>query len=141
MDSDYARSESDYSDNEYGYTDSEINTYKSSNEDGKVDSQHLKKLREKPSRRVVRPVADENHGGNFMDMDEGSDGEEADKDLPMHYQSDDEFNQPPSPDDWHHIATPPPSPLPSPPPFDNDPPSKDEDGYTNIDAEDYREYD
>ncbi|QRV80956.1 Transposase family tnp2 [Ceratobasidium sp. AG-Ba] len=155
MDSDYARSESDYSDNEYGYTDSEINTYKSSNKDGKVDctcgcgtrrtprtiARHLKKLREKLSRRVVRPVADENHGGNFMDMDEGSDGEEADKDLPMHYQSDDEFNRPPSPDDWHHIATPPPSPLPSPPPFDNDPPSKDEDGYTNIDAEDYREYD
>ncbi|QRW03842.1 Transposase family tnp2 [Ceratobasidium sp. AG-Ba] len=30
--------------------------------------------------------------------------------------------------------------TPSPPPFDPDPPSEDEDGYVNIDAEDYREY-
>ncbi|QRV78807.1 hypothetical protein RhiJN_06822 [Ceratobasidium sp. AG-Ba] len=119
MDSDSSGSESDYSDEEYGYGNLDSDTYDKPAADGKVNYIHGQEFQD----------------GVPMGVGRGLDREDADQeDLPMLYQDEEEWEQPSSPtDDWHNIATPPPSP----PPFDPDPPSEDEDSYVNVNAEGY----
>ncbi|QRV73651.1 Transposase family Tnp2 protein [Ceratobasidium sp. AG-Ba] len=152
MDSDSSGSESDYSDEEYGYGNLDSDTYDKPAADGKVnctcgcgDQRNCQ-----TKRRYLKEICErlrlnqDIHGQEFQDevpmgVGQGLDREDADQeDLPMLYQDEEEWEQPSSPtDNWHNIATPPPSP----PPFDPDPPSKDEHGYVNVNAEGYREYD
>ncbi|QRV73327.1 Transposase family tnp2 [Ceratobasidium sp. AG-Ba] len=67
--------------------------------------------------------------------------EAGEQDLPMHHNEEEDYMpDPESPVGWDDIPTPPPSP----PPLQldkNDAASDEEDGYENITAEDYREYD
>ncbi|QRV84316.1 Transposase family tnp2 [Ceratobasidium sp. AG-Ba] len=152
MDSDSSGSDSDFSNDEYGYRNLDSDTHDKPAADGKVDCtcgcgtrrscrtkrRHLKKLRERI--RLNQVVQGQEYQDAVpMDVDQELEMEDVNQEeLPMHYHHEEEWERSPSPtDDWHSIATPPPSP----PPFDPDPPSEDEDGYVNIDAEDYREYD
>ena len=60
----------------------------------------------------------------------------------MHYNSEGNIDDAASSrGSWYDISTPPPSMPPTPPQLSEDELSPDEDGYRNIDAEDYREYD
>ncbi|QRV83077.1 Transposase family Tnp2 protein [Ceratobasidium sp. AG-Ba] len=152
MDSNSSGSDSDFSNDEYGYRNLDSDTHDKPAADGKVDCtcgcgtrrscrtkrRHLKKLRERI--RLNQVVQGQEYRDAVpMDVDQELEMEDVNQEeLPMHYHHEEEWERSPSPtDDWHSIATPPPSP----PPFDPDPPSEDEDGYVNIDAEDYREYD
>ena len=64
-------------------------------------------------------------------------------DREMGYRSESERSETPSSTgSWMNIPTPPPSPPSTPPPGsdDEEQPSEDEDGFTHVTAEDYREY-
>ncbi|QRV91989.1 Transposase family tnp2 [Ceratobasidium sp. AG-Ba] len=148
MDSDYSKSDPDYSsDEEYsGY-----HTYLAANlpdNDGKIlcpcgcnqcravrtTYEHLQKLRK--ARLAAGSNSNDEEGMLDVEMHENKES-----DLPMHYDKEEDDVPPPdAADDWQEVPTPPPSP----PPLDLDADgdvSEEEDGYRNVTADDYREYD
>ncbi|KAG8732066.1 hypothetical protein FRC10_001260, partial [Ceratobasidium sp. 414] len=161
MDSDHSGYDSDSSNDEYGYKRDALTSSGAPEDDGTVlctcgcgerviprrKYRHLKKLRDSGiSSDSGAGIIDANTGN---EIDEGQgvgthDEEEIPgKDLPMHYTSEDEEIQAPSSrGSWYHVGTPIPS-LPHTPLqlSEDDVSSDDEYGYSNVNAEDYREYD
>ncbi|QRV90366.1 Transposase family tnp2 [Ceratobasidium sp. AG-Ba] len=164
MDSDYSHSGTEYSSNEeyLGY-----HTYLAANlpdNDGKIlcpcgcnqrravrtTYKHLQKLHNSQlaavsgSDRAAGSTRSDYVAGGAAREEEGMPDAEMcvdeEPDLPMHY-DEEEDTPPPNPaEDWHDIPTP----LPSPPALALDADeevSDNEDGYMNVTADDYREYD
>ncbi|KAG8736634.1 hypothetical protein FRC10_009074 [Ceratobasidium sp. 414] len=161
MDSDYSGYGSDSSNDEYGYKRDALTTSGAPEGDGTVlctcgcgehvipqrKYRHLKKLRESGISSDYRAGMIDANTGNEMDEGQGAgthDEEEIPgKDLPMHYASEDEEIQAPSsPGSWYHVGTPLPSPPHTPLQLSEDEVSSgDEYGYSNVNSEDYRDYD
>ncbi|QRV98449.1 Transposase family tnp2 [Ceratobasidium sp. AG-Ba] len=164
MNSDYSHSGSDYSSNEEysGY-----HAYLAANlpdNDGKIlcpcgcnrrravrtTYEHLQKLRNIQSAtgsgsnratgsdRSDYVAGDAARGGEGMPDVEMCVDEEPD--LPMHYDEEEDILPPDPAEDWRDVPTPPPSPPPLALDADEEV-SDNEDGYMNVTADDYREYD